>query len=158
MWKDCKRLADKVEAGHLQQRMNEQSRMTFSVIDKSVSSELNWNILSQFCCSQDFRLAASHRDHTRTLSYLPANFLKNDCSSSTVSLELSSDASPAWGSRCPWFITRQCGPVVARQQWAFPHQLFCWAKEQIRWIGELQVCSFSSGVRWGQHWLLSKWA
>lgn len=117
----------------------------------SVSSELNWNIFSQFCSSQDFKLPAADKEHhTCTLLYLPANSMKNDCSTSAVSLGLSSDASPAWGSRCPQFITRQSVPVVAWQQWAFPHQLFCCVKEQIRRGSELEVCCLSSRGKVGE--------
>lgn len=129
--------------------MNERSMVTFAVIDGhcQVSLTETSSVFLQFCCSQDFRLPAPDKEHlTCTHSwYLLANSMKDDCSSSVVSLGLSSDASPAWGSRCPQSIMRQSGPVVAWQQWAFPHQLFCCVKEQIRRGGKLEVCCLSSG-------------
>lgn len=92
MWN---READKVEAGYLQQRMNERSTVTFAVIDGQCQVSLTETSSVSFAVVRISGFQHQTKNITRTLSYLPANSMKNDCSISAVSLGLSSDASPA---------------------------------------------------------------
>lgn len=124
--------------------MNEQSTETVPVIDNQCQVSLTETSSVRFAVVRlsGFRQRTSHMYTIIPSSKFHEKWLLQFCGEpwtfiwriTSLRLQMSSIHYEAKRS-----------PVVAWQHWAFPHQLFCCVKEQIRRGGELQVCCLSSG-------------